>query len=56
MSTESKVQAAKDVADFLDTLFEHKRANDVRALCRSNMGLLETCKRLSADNARLREM
>lgn len=32
---ESRIVAAREVADFLDGLGEKKRAEDVRALCRS---------------------
>jgi hypothetical protein len=55
MTAGPKIKAAREVADFLDSLGEHKRANDVRALCRSNDSLRTTCSLLHRDNAQLRE-
>lgn len=51
----SKVEVAREVADWLDAQGEHKRANDIRSLCRSNDSLRETCSRLSSDIAALRK-
>lgn len=49
------IEDAKRVATFLDTIGEHKRANDVRKLCRSNAQLRVTARALLSDNMTLRE-
>ena len=49
------IEDAKNVAAFLDTIGEHKRANDVRKLCRSNAQLRVTARALLSDNIALRE-
>jgi hypothetical protein len=49
------VDDARKVADFLDSIGEHKRANDVRHVCRSNDSFRITLKTLHCDNMALRE-
>jgi hypothetical protein len=51
---EARVAAAREVADFLDSIGEHKRANDVRSVCRSNDSYRVTLARLHSDNMALR--
>lgn len=46
MTSSPKIAAGREVAQFLDGLGEHKRANDIRSLCRSATSLRETCSRL----------
>lgn len=43
---ERKVVQAQLAADRLTALGEHKHAEAVRSLCRSNSALVETCRRL----------
>lgn len=47
-------KAAREVADWLDQHGEHKRANDVRAVCRSLDSAITTCATLHRDNMKLR--
>lgn len=49
------VAEARKVADFLDSIGEHKRANDVRRVCRSNDSYRVTLQTLHRDNMALRE-
>lgn len=49
------VAEARSVAEFLDSIGEHKRANDVRAVCRSNDGYRVTLQQLHRDNMALRQ-
>lgn len=49
------VQEAYAVADWLATIGQHKRAEDVRRVCRQNSSYRETCSRLHTENAHLRE-
>src|SRR5688500_7026878 len=48
------VTTARDVAAFLDWIGEHKRANDVRRVCRSNDSYRVTLATLHRDNMDLR--
>ncbi|WP_305096500.1 hypothetical protein [Croceibacterium aestuarii] len=48
------VAEARDVALFLDSIDEHKRANDVRRVCRSNDSYRVTLSQLHKDNMALR--
>ena len=48
------VKSAHSVADYLDGIGEHKRANDVRSLCRSNLTFRTTLQQLHRDNMELR--
>jgi len=50
----SAVTTARKVADFLDSIGEHKRANDVRHVCRSNDSYRVTLGTLHRDNMALR--
>lgn len=43
---ERKVVQARYAAEKLTALGEHKHAEAVRSLCRSNSALVETCRRL----------
>lgn len=43
------------VAQFLDSIGEHKRANDVRRVCRSLAGTQATLKVAYRDNMKLRQ-
>lgn len=45
---ERKVTQARMAAERLVALGEHKHAESVRSLCRSNSALVETCRRLRA--------
>ncbi|MBL4858666.1 MAG: hypothetical protein JKY36_05650 [Erythrobacter sp.] len=49
------VEDAREVADFLDSIGEHKRANDVRRVCRSNDSYRGTLSVLHRDNQLLRK-
>jgi hypothetical protein len=51
---QSAVLEARKVADFLDSIGEHKRANDVRQVCRSNDGYRQTLAKLHKDNMALK--
>ncbi|EQB15734.1 hypothetical protein [Sphingobium lactosutens] len=51
----TSIADAAAVADWLDQQGEHKRANDVRRICRSNVSLRNTCSLLYKDNMALRE-
>lgn len=46
MTSTPKIRAAREVAEFLDSIGEHKRANDIRSVLRSTSSLRETCSRL----------
>lgn len=46
---------AQQAAKYLDSVGEHKRANDVRALTRANYGYRSTVQQLHRDNMALRE-
>jgi hypothetical protein len=46
---ERKIVQARMAADHLQAIGEHKHAEAVRSLCRSNSALVETCRRLRAD-------
>lgn len=48
------VTEARKVAAFLDSIGEHKRANDVRRVCRSNDSYRITLQQLHRDNMALR--
>ena len=48
------VRTARDVAEFLDGIGQHKRANDVRRVCRSNDTYRTTLQALHRDNMDLR--
>ena len=48
------VVAARAAADFLDSIGEHKRANDVRRVCRGNDSYRITLQTLHRDNMALR--
>lgn len=52
---ERKVVQARMAVDQLEALGEHKHAEAVRALCRSNSALVETCRRLHAEIAEARK-
>lgn len=52
--SEKTVEEARKVAEHLDTIGEHKRANDIRRLCRSNSSMRTTLKLLRQDNMELR--
>lgn len=43
---ERKVVQARMAAAHLEAIGEHKHAEAVRSLCRSNSALVETCRRL----------
>lgn len=47
--------AAMNVADWLDSIGEHKRANDIRAVCRSLSTARATMSALHQDNMALRQ-
>lgn len=51
---EAAVDAARKAADHLDELGEHKMANDVRRVCRSNDSYRVTLSTLHRDNMVLR--
>lgn len=51
---QTAVRQAREVADFLDGIGEHKRANDVRRVCRSNDSYRVTLQQLHKDNMALR--
>lgn len=51
----ARIAAAREVADFLDSIGEHKRANDVRSVCRSNDSYRVTLAQLHSDNMALRQ-
>lgn len=46
--------AAREVAGFLDSIGEHKRANDVRSVCKSLSTARTTMAALHRDNMALR--
>lgn len=46
-------RAAIEVAQFLDSIGEHKRANDVRAIYRSLASARSTLSTIHSDNLRL---
>jgi hypothetical protein len=48
------VNTAQSVASYLDGISERKRANDVRRLCRSNVGIRTHLVALQHDNMQLR--
>lgn len=48
------VNTAQGVASYLDGISERKRANDVRRLCRSNVGIRSHLAALQHDNMQLR--
>lgn len=50
------VADAMAVAKFLDGIGEHKRANDVRRICRSNASYRTTLQMLHRDNMALRKV
>lgn len=47
-------RGARDAADYLDTLGQHKWANDIRSLCRSMDTCRVTMSQLHKDNMTLR--
>lgn len=51
---ETIVAEARKVADFLDSIGEPKRANDVRRVCKSNDTYRNTLRMLHRDNMALR--
>lgn len=48
------VNTAQGVASYLDVISERKRANDVRRLCHSNVGIRTHLAALQHDNMQLR--
>lgn len=48
------VNTAQGVASYLDGISQRKRANDVRCLCRSNVGYRTHLVALQHDNMQLR--
>ena len=48
------VNTAQGVASYLDGISERKRANDVRCLCHSNVGIRSHLAALQHDNMQLR--
>lgn len=48
------VNTAQGVASYLDGISQRKRANDVRRLCRSNVGIRAHLATLQNDNTQLR--
>lgn len=46
---ERKIVQATLAAEWLETNRQHKHAEAVRSLCRSNSALVETCRRLRAE-------
>jgi hypothetical protein len=52
--SQKTIEDAQKVADFLDTIGQHKRSNDIRRLCRSNSGMRTCLKLLRQDNMELR--
>lgn len=49
-----RVELAREAAAFLDSVGEHKRANDVRSLCVANASYKVTLSQLHKDNMILR--
>lgn len=49
-----RVQVAREAADYLDSIGERKRANDVRSVCRANASYKTTLAQLHRDNMDLR--
>jgi hypothetical protein len=50
-----RVELAREAAAFLDSIGEHKRANDVRSVCVANASYKVTLATLHRDNMALRE-
>jgi len=53
MTARPKIEAARDVADWLEAQGEHHKAEVVRSLCRSNSSLVDTASRLRHDLTKL---
>lgn len=56
MSSNAKrrIEEAREAADFLASIGEHKRAECVRSVCRANSSYAVTLAQLHGDNAGLR--
>lgn len=50
----ARIAAARKAADYLASIGQHKLANDVRSVCRSNDSYRGTLQALHRDNAELR--
>lgn len=50
----ARIEAAKVAADYLASIGQHKMANDVRSVCRSNDSYRVTLGQLHKDNMELR--
>lgn len=51
----ARIEAAREAAKYLDGIGQHKFANDVRSVCRSNDSYRVTLAQLHRDNMELRE-